>query len=233
MTKLRTRIAIAIVATAAVGGWRLRSPLRASTGHGTASTTTTTTTLAAPVQANAQHHVFFNVDTVQGGGGTVKLAADAACSMTNLFQRGNVVVFRMYGVHVSTGANLTNVTVKSAWVKVPGLPKMPMYYSNHPTKPVVAYWTAAWPVKKSYPLGGRELHRHGRHQPDPRRGRERPRPVRGRRLHRAGHPRGRLDADDRAQLTKEKDSERTALPHGRQTSGGRSFSKRREPVTTV
>ena len=83
----------------------------------------------------------------------MKLAADAACSMTNLFQRGDVVVFRMYGVHVSTGANLTNVTVKSAWVKVPGLPKMPMYYSNHPTKPVVAYWTAAWPVKQSYPLG--------------------------------------------------------------------------------
>ncbi len=154
MTKLRTRIAVAIVATAAVGGMATAiATAGASTGRATASTTTTTTTLAAPVQGNAQHHVFFNVDTVQGGGGTVKLAADAACSMTNLFQRGDVVVFRMYGVHVSTGANLTNVTVKSAWVKVPGLPKMPMYYSNHPTKPVVAYWTAAWPVKKSYPLG--------------------------------------------------------------------------------
>ncbi len=154
MTKLRTRIAVAIVATAAVGGMATAiATAGASTGRATASTTTTTTTLAAPVQGNAQHHVFFNVDTVQGGGGTVKLAADAACSMTNLFQRGDVVVFRMYGVHVSTGANLTNVTVKSAWVKVPGLPKMPMYYSNHPTKPVVAYWTAAWPVKQSYPLG--------------------------------------------------------------------------------
>jgi hypothetical protein len=154
MTKLRTRIAVAIVATAAVGGMATAiATAGASTGRATASTTTTTTTLAVPVQGNVQHHVFFNVDTVQGGGGTVKLAADAACSMTNLFQRGDVVVFRMYGVHVSTGANLTNVTVKSAWVKVPGLPKMPMYYSNHPTKPVVAYWTAAWPVKKSYPLG--------------------------------------------------------------------------------
>jgi len=154
MTKLRTRIAVAIVATAAVGGMATAiATAGASTGRATASTTTTTTTLAAPVQGNAQHHVFFNVDTVQGGGGTVKLAADAACSMTNLFQRGDVVVFRMYGVHVSTGANLTNVTVKSAWVKVPGLPKMPMYYSNHPTKPVVAYWTAAWPIKQSYPLG--------------------------------------------------------------------------------
>jgi hypothetical protein len=156
MTKLRTRIAVGLVAAAAVGAMATAiASAGAATGHAATSTTssTTTTTLAPPVQGNGQHHVFFSVDTVQGGGGTVKLAADAACSMTNLFQRGDVVVFRMYGVHVSTGANLTNVTVKSAYVKVPGLPKIPMFYSNHPTKPVVAYWTAAWPVGKSYPLG--------------------------------------------------------------------------------
>ena len=154
MTKLRTRIGVGLVAAIAVGGMATAiASAGASTGHASSSTTTTTTTLAKPVQGNGQHHVFFNVDTVQGGGGTVKLAADAACSMTNLFQRGEVVVFRMYGLHVSNGANLTNVTVKSAFVKVPGLPKMPLYYSNHPTKPAVAYWTAAWPVKKSYPLG--------------------------------------------------------------------------------
>jgi hypothetical protein len=153
MTKLKTRIAVGLVAAFAVAGMATAiASAGASTGHASASTTTTTT-LAGPVQGNGQHHVFFNVDTVQGGGGTVKLAADAACSMTNLFQRGDVVVFRMYGVHVSTGANLTNVTVKSAFVKVPGLPKMHLVYSNHPTKPAVAYWTAAWPVAKSYPLG--------------------------------------------------------------------------------
>jgi len=65
----------------------------------------------------------------------VKLAADAACSMTNLFQRGDVVVFRMWGVHVATGGNdLTNVSVKKAYVDVPGLPAIPMAYSTHPTK---------------------------------------------------------------------------------------------------
>jgi hypothetical protein len=155
MTKLRNRIAVVLVAAVAAGAMATAAATAgASTGHvATSTTTTTSTTLGPPVQGNTQHHVFFSVDTVQGGGGTVKLPADAACSMTNLFQRGEVVVFRMYGVHVTTGANLTNVTVKSAWVKVPGLPKMPMYYSNHPTKPVVAYWTAAWPIKQSYPLG--------------------------------------------------------------------------------
>jgi hypothetical protein len=127
----------------------------ASTGHAAQSTaTTTTTTLAPPVQGNGPHHVFFSVDTVQGAGGTVKLAADAACSMTNLFQRGDVVVFRMYGVHVTSGGNdLTNVTVKTAFVKVPGLKAIPMSYATHPTKPAVSYWTAAWPVGKTYPLG--------------------------------------------------------------------------------
>lgn len=154
MRRLRTRIAVGLVTAIGVGAMATAiAAAGASTGRATAGTTTTTTTLAPPVQGNGQHHVFFSVDTVQGGGGTVKLAADAACSMTNLFQRGDVVVFRMYGVHVSTGANLTNVTVKSAFVKVPGLAKIPMYYSNHPTKPVVAYWTAAWPVGKTYPLG--------------------------------------------------------------------------------
>jgi len=138
-----------VVAVAVVG-----AGAGAATGHAGAATTTTTTTLAPPVQGAGAHSVFFPVDTVQGAGGSVKLAADAACSMTNLFQRGEVVVFRMWGVHVTSGGNdLTNVTVKDAYVNVPGLPAIPLVYSTHPTKPAVSYWTAAWPVAKTYPLG--------------------------------------------------------------------------------
>ena len=136
-----------VVAIAVVG-----AGAGAATGH--AGAATTTTTLAPPVQGNGRHVVFFSVDTVQGGGGTVKLPADAACSMTNLFQRGDVVVFRMWGVHVTTGGNdLTNVSVKNAYVNVPGLPAIPLVYGTHPTKPAASYWTAAWPVGASYPLG--------------------------------------------------------------------------------
>jgi len=138
-----------VVAIAVVG-----AGAGAATGHAGAATTTTTTTLAPPVQGVGTHQVFFSVDTVQGAGGTVKLAADAGCSMTNLFQRGDVVVFRMWGVHVTTGGNdLTNVSVKNAYVNVPGLPAIPLVYGTHPTKPAVSYWTAAWPVGKTYPLG--------------------------------------------------------------------------------
>ncbi len=152
MKKLIMTVAAGLVA---IGGVVAIAVVSAGAGAATGtSTTTTTTTLAAPVQGNGPHAVFFSVDTVQGGGGTVKLPADAGCSMTNLFQRGDVVVFRMWGVHVTTGGNdLTGVSVKNAYVNVPGLPAIPLVYSNHPTKPTVAYWTAAWPVGKTYPLG--------------------------------------------------------------------------------
>jgi len=155
MTKLRTRIAVGLVAAIAAGGMATAiASAGASTGHASASTTTTTTTLAPPVQGSGGHKVFFNVDTVWGGGGSVKLPADAGCAMSSLFQRGEVVVFRMYGVHVTTGGNaLTGVAVKYAFVKVPGLPKIPLNYSTHPTKPAKSYWTAAWKIAKNYPLG--------------------------------------------------------------------------------
>ena len=154
MKKLIITVAAGLVAVGGVvAGAVVAVGAGAATGHAGAATTTTTT-LAPPVQGTGPHNVFFSVDTVQGGGGTVKLAADAACSMTNLFQRGDVVVFRMYGVHVTTGGNdLSNVTVKSAYVKVPGLKPIPLVYGTHPTKPAVSYWTAAWPVSKTYPLG--------------------------------------------------------------------------------
>jgi hypothetical protein len=158
MKKLMMTIAAVLVAAGGVAAIAIVGVgAGATTGRAAQSTTTTsttTTTLGPPVQGAQVHHVVFYVDTVQGGGGTVKLPADAACSMTNLFQRGDVVVFRMYGVHVSSGGNdLTSATVKKAYVTVPGLKPFPMYYTNHPTKPVVAYWTAAWPVAKNYPLG--------------------------------------------------------------------------------
>ncbi|MGO9964474.1 MAG: hypothetical protein ACLPUG_13750 [Acidimicrobiales bacterium] len=155
MKKLIITVAAGLMAIGGVvAGAVVGAGAGAATGHAGAATTTTTTTLAPPVQGVGPHKVFFSVDTVQGGGGTVKLPADAACSMTNLFQRGDVVVFRMYGVHVSTGGNdLTNVTVKNAFVNVPGLPAIPLVYSTHPTKPAMSYWTAAWPVGKTYPLG--------------------------------------------------------------------------------
>ena len=71
MGKFRTRVAVGLVAAVALGATATAiATAGASTGRasaGTTTTSTTTTTLAPPVQGNTQHHVFFSVDTVQGG----------------------------------------------------------------------------------------------------------------------------------------------------------------------
>lgn len=120
----------------------------------TATTTTTvapttTTTLAPPAQGNGAHKVFMYVDTVTGAGSNP--APAAGCAMTNLFQPGQVVVFRMYGVNVAAGGtNLTSANVVNAYVKIPGLKGIPMVFGNHGT---TSYWTAAWTIAANYPLG--------------------------------------------------------------------------------
>jgi len=152
MKKLIAGVAVGVVASLGVAGLAVSG---ASAGPSSAKAdTATTTTLASPLQGKSPAKLSYFVDTVQGFQSAVKLPADAACSITNLFQRQEVVVFRLYGVHVTTGGNnLTSVSVKSAYVKVPGLAPIPFVYGNHPTKPVTAYWTAAWTVAKNYPLG--------------------------------------------------------------------------------
>jgi hypothetical protein len=109
---------------------------------------TTTTTLAPPAQGVGAHKVFMYVDTVTGGG-TPKPAA--GCAQTNLFQRGQTVVFRMYGVNVAAGGvNLTSANVAFAYVQIPGVKAVPMKFGNHGTN---SYWTGAWTIGSTYPLG--------------------------------------------------------------------------------
>lgn len=110
---------------------------------------TTTTTLAPPAQGPGIHSVFMYVDTIIGAGSSP--APAAGCSMTNLFQPGQVVVFRMDGVNAAAGGiDLTPKTVNTVYVVVPGVPVIPMVYGNHGT---TSYWTAAWTVAKNYPVG--------------------------------------------------------------------------------
>jgi len=108
--------------------------------HDTTSTSTTTT-LAPPVQGAGKHQLFFYVDTVQGSGGVPKAAV--GCAQTSQFIVGQVVVFRMYGIHVAfDGYALTPDNVKSAVVNVPGLPQpLQMTYASHGK---ISFWTAPW-----------------------------------------------------------------------------------------
>lgn len=151
MNKLTTRMAVGLAAatglTAMVATITPGSAI-AST-RTAAATATTTTTLGPPAQGAGTHKVFLYVDTVTGAGSNPKPAA--GCAQTNLFQRGQVVVFRMTGVNAAAGGvDLTSANVVNAYVKVPGLPRLPLAYGTHGT---ASYWTAAWTISATYPLG--------------------------------------------------------------------------------
>ena len=148
MNKLMTRIG---VGTATLG-LAASALVFASTSAGAATTTTTgpttTTTLGPPAQGTGVHKVILYVDTITGGGTPTPAAG---CAQTNLFQPGQLVVFRMYGVNAAAGGvNLTPQTVLNAYVKVPGLARIPMVYGTHGK---ASYWTAPWSIAANYPLG--------------------------------------------------------------------------------
>lgn len=109
---------------------------------------------APPVQGNKLNVVMY-VDTVQGAAGIPK--PQIGCSQTNLFLRGQQVVFRMWGVNVKLkGVALTPKNVKSVVVTIPGISTpLRMTYGSHgkAPNPVVSFWTAAWKVDAAYPMG--------------------------------------------------------------------------------
>jgi len=122
----------------------------AASGAGTVRRGHSGATGFAPAYGAAnKHRLFIDVDTVQGTGGNPKPAA--GCSMTNLFVQGQQVVFRMWGVDVTTGGNaLTNKNVAAAYVTIPGVSSpITLSYATHGTS---SYWTGAW-LTTGYPVG--------------------------------------------------------------------------------
>lgn len=149
VTVLGASSSAAVLANAGASAATTHVAQQASTTTTTTVGPTTTTTLAPPAQGFGNHKVFMYVDTIVGAGSNP--APAAGCAMTNLFQPGQVVVFRMDGVNVAAGGvDLTSANVVNAYVKVPGLKGIPMVYGNHGS---YAYWTAAWTIAANYPLG--------------------------------------------------------------------------------
>lgn len=119
-----------------------------ATSAGLASATSKPLSVAAPIQGDHGRHLSLYVDTVEGSGGSPKPAG--ACAMTNLFIQGQQVVFRAYGDDMSLGGvPLTPQLVKSAYVVIPGGPRLQLSYGAHGTS---AFWTAPW-MTTGYGLG--------------------------------------------------------------------------------
>jgi hypothetical protein len=118
----------------------------------------TTFVIAAPAAGQTieppQRSVFLYVDTVNGTRPVGAKPRPIGCTQTNYFQRGEQVVFRIYGTEASTGAILSTENVKYAYVKIPGLANLRLNWGAHGAPANrVWFWTAAWIVPKSYPLG--------------------------------------------------------------------------------
>jgi hypothetical protein len=142
MKKLLATVLGGVIAMSLVTAGRAASPAQAPAPT------------APPVQGSKLAVVMY-VDTVQGAAGNP--APAVGCAQTNLFRRGQQVVFRMWGVNVKlSGVALTHKNVKSAAVIIPGLTgQIPLAYGAHgkAPNPVVSFWAAPWQINATYPLG--------------------------------------------------------------------------------
>lgn len=96
--------------------------------------------------------VFVYADNVWGSGPTAP--AGRGCAQSNVFTRGQTVVFRAWAMQASDGKPVTDKSVKYAYVKIPGLPNQPLTFGKHgklDSSPW--FWTLGWTVPSNYPLG--------------------------------------------------------------------------------
>ena len=115
--------------------------------------------LAAPALAQRSADapkldVFLYVDTVNGTRPAAAKPRPVGCSQTNVFKRGEQLVFRIWGSEAATGEVLSTENVKYAYVKIPGQPNMKLNWGAHgATSNRVWFWTAAFQIPTDYPLG--------------------------------------------------------------------------------
>lgn len=156
MKKLLSTVAAgAILAIALVPATTSHTSAQTANPTATAVATTAPTTVPTPAPTGppvqgATRSVVMYVDTVQGAAGNPKPAV--GCSQTNLFRRGQQVVFRMWGVNVKLGgAALVPSNTESVQVIIPGVTDpIPMNYGTHGT---VSFWSSAWKTDANTPLG--------------------------------------------------------------------------------
>ena len=100
--------------------------------------------------------IAFWVGTVTAGPGESIYGVNAAsaCVETNLFPRGEGVVFRMAAFNARTGEIIEADDVKYAYIKIPGQPNLALRYTPHGRVATAPwYWGKRWDIPLDYPLG--------------------------------------------------------------------------------
>lgn len=127
----------------------------------TVSATTSTAFSPAPngptgLQTNSNStNLSLYVDSVNGTSPAAAPKRQAGCSQTNVYKRGEQVVFRSWGMDLKSGDVLTLDNVKDAHAVIAGQPNLTLNYGAHG---VVSFWSAPWQLPTDYPLGDTTVH---------------------------------------------------------------------------
>lgn len=110
---------------------------------------------AASTTAPAKQDLGIYVDTVNGTSPVGAAKRPIGCAQTNVFKRGEQVVFRVWGFDLKSGETLSTDNVDTATATVPGVaaPLKLNYGAHGATGAKVNFWSAPWIVPATFPLG--------------------------------------------------------------------------------
>ncbi len=99
------------------------------------------------------------VDTVNGSRPVGAAPRQVGCAQTNVFKRGEQVVFRVWGQDLASGDVLSTDNVDSAYVAISGQSNQTLNWGGHgATGAKVWFWSAPWIVPADFPLGETTTH---------------------------------------------------------------------------
>jgi hypothetical protein len=107
------------------------------------------------VATNNSTNLSLYVDSVNGTRPAAAAPRAVGCSQTNVYKRGEQVVFRAWGMDLKSGDVLTLDNVKEAHVAIAGQPNVTLNYGSHG---VVQFWSAPWNLPTDFPLGSTTAH---------------------------------------------------------------------------
>jgi hypothetical protein len=97
------------------------------------------------------------VDSVNGTAPAGTQARPIGCTQTNVYKRGERVVFRVWGTDLATSELLSNENVSEAHVAIAGQPNVVLGWGAHGQAGLQVYfWAKDWIIPKDFPLGATE-----------------------------------------------------------------------------
>jgi hypothetical protein len=95
------------------------------------------------------------VDSVNGSRPAAAAPRQVGCSQTNVYKRGEQVVFRSWGMDLKSGTVLSLENVKEAHVAIASQPNLTLNFGAHG---LTQFWSAPWNLPSDFPLGDTTVH---------------------------------------------------------------------------